>query len=54
MYNIGCQIRFKTTMLKWRLCVYGDAYIVVKGTIIVPNTGTGVKEIKEQGQRSGI
>ena len=27
-------------MLKTRLCHYSNAYILVKGTIIVPNTGT--------------
>ena len=28
-YNINSQIKFKTTMLKSRLCNYSDAYIVV-------------------------
>ena len=37
-YNTINQIKFKTTMLKSSLCDYSDAYIVVKGTIIVPNT----------------
>ena len=30
-YNVGSQIKFKTTMLKSNLCDYGDAYILVKG-----------------------
>ena len=28
-YNINSQIKFKTTMLKSRLCNYSDAYIFV-------------------------
>ena len=30
-------IRFKTSMIRWNLCGYSDAYILVKGTITVPN-----------------
>ena len=37
-YNLNSQIKFKTTMLKSSLCDYGDAYILVKGTISVNNT----------------
>ena len=37
-YNVNSQIKFKTTMLKSSLCDYGDAYILVKGTISVNNT----------------
>ena len=32
------QIRFKTSMLRSRLCNYSYAYILVKGTITVANT----------------
>ena len=35
IYSINKQIRFKTSMLKSGLCDYSDAYIVVKGKIIV-------------------
>ena len=28
-YNVNSQIKFKTTMLKSRLCDYSDAYILV-------------------------
>ena len=31
----GNDIRFKTTMLRSNLCDYADAYILVKGTIII-------------------
>ena len=36
-YNVNSQIKFKTAML---VCDYSDAYILVKGTITVDNTGT--------------
>ena len=32
-YKSNKQIRFKTSMLRWDLCDFGDAYIVVQGTI---------------------
>ena len=31
-------IRFKTSMIRSNLCDFNDAYILVKGTITVPNT----------------
>ena len=37
-YNINCQIKIKTTMLKSSLCDYTNAYTLVKGNITVPNT----------------
>ena len=37
-YNVNSQIRLKTTMLKSSLCDYGDAYILVKGTITADGT----------------
>ena len=38
IYSVNSLIKFKTTMLKSRLCDYSDAYILVKGTITVNNT----------------
>ena len=35
VYNTISEVRFKTTMLKSSLCDYGDACILVKGTIII-------------------
>ena len=35
MYSTGSDIRFKTTMLKSISCDYGDACILVKGTITI-------------------
>ena len=39
-YNVRNQIEFKNSMIGSNLCDYSDAYIYVKGTITVPNTGT--------------
>ena len=39
-YNFGSQIKFKTSMLRSSLRDYSDAYILIKGTITVENTGT--------------
>ena len=36
-YN-NSNIRFKTTTIRSSLCDYSDAYILVKGTITIPNT----------------
>ena len=36
-FNINSQIKFKASMLKSGLCDYSDAYIDVKGTIVLPN-----------------
>ena len=32
-------IKFKTTMLRSKLCDYADAYILVKGTITITGAG---------------
>ena len=40
MHNTGSQIKFKTAIIISNLCEYSDAYILVKETITVPNTGT--------------
>ena len=34
-YNVGSQIKFKTTMLKSSLCDYSDAYLLVNGKITI-------------------
>ena len=41
-YDTDSQIKFKTTMLKSRLCDYSDAYICVKGKIIIRGAGNDV------------
>ena len=42
VYSIGSQIKFKTSLLWSSLCDYSDVFILVKETITVENTGTGV------------
>ena len=37
-YAVNKQIKFKTSMLRFSLCDYSDAYILVKGNILVNNT----------------
>ena len=37
-YKTNSQIKFEIAMLKSSLCDYGDIYLLVKGTITVPNT----------------
>ena len=40
LYSSNSDIRFKTTMPRSSLCNYADAYILVKGTIIITGEGT--------------
>ena len=37
-YNVNNDIKCKTSMVRWSLCDYSDKYILIKGTIAVPNT----------------
>ena len=37
-HSVDKQINFKTSMLRFSLCDYSDAYILVKGNISVNNT----------------
>ena len=37
-YSFNSPIRFKTSKLRSSLCDYSDAYILVKGSITVPDT----------------
>ena len=39
-YSVNRQIDFKTSLLRSSLCDYSDAYILVKGNIIVNNIAT--------------
>ena len=49
-YNVNSQIKFKTTMLKSSLCDYNDAYILVKGKIIITGAGAdaGARQADER------
>ena len=40
VYNIGSQIKFRTSLFRSSLCYYSDTYILVKETITVSKTGT--------------
>ena len=51
-YNTNSHIKFKTSLLKLRLCDYGDVYVLVKGTIsiepvppLVTNPNNNDKEV---------
>ena len=39
MYTTNSQIKFKASVLMSSLCDYIDVYILVSGTVTVPNTG---------------
>ena len=53
-YNVNCQIKFKTTMLKSSLCDYSDAYILVKGTITANNTAAAGADANNTNRKSNI
>ena len=52
-YNENKSIRFKTPMLRSNLCDYSDAYILVKGTIIVtaPGVNNNADNIRDKRNR---
>ena len=45
-YNLGAEIKFKTTVLRSSLCDYSDAYKLKKGTIAI--TGAGADAVSER------
>ena len=45
-YNINKEIRVKTSMLRYDLCDFSDAYIVVKGDISLKVIMMLIKDIK--------
>ena len=55
-YNKNKSIRFKTPMLRSNLCDYSDAYILVKGTIIVtaPGVHNDANNIRDKRNRPVI
>ena len=50
-YNTNSQIKFETTMLRYSLCDYSDVYILVKGTITVPNTATADADVNNANKK---
>ena len=53
MYNENKSIRFKTPMLRSNLCDYSDAYILVKGKIVVtaPGVNNDANNIRDKRNR---
>ena len=53
IYNENKSIRFKTPMLRSNLCDYSDAYILVKGKIVVaaPGVNNGANNIRDKKNR---
>ena len=47
-YNPNKEIRITTSMLKWDLCKFSDAYIVVKGNITVTKKNLLLMILKHQ------
>ena len=54
MYNTNSDIRFKTTMLKFSLCDYSDAYLLVKGRIAIPGGGDDVAARQADKRNKGV
>ena len=52
-YSENKSIRFKTPMLRSNLCDYSDAYILVKGTVMVtaPGANNGASNIRDKRNR---
>ena len=50
-YSPNKQIRFKTAMLRSRLCDYSDAYIPVKGNITVNNTAGAANAVNNTNKK---
>ena len=44
-------IRFKASMIQWNLCDYIDAYILVEGTITVPNTADADEAVNDTNKK---
>ena len=53
-YDVNCQIKFKTTMLKSSLCDYSDAYILVKGTITINGRGADAEARQADERDKGV
>ena len=47
-YNVNKEIRIKTSMLRSDLCDFSDAYIIVKGNIIVNKKHLPLMILKNQ------
>ena len=54
VYTTGSDIKFKTTMLRSSLCDYADAYILVKGTIIITGAGDDAAARQADERHKGV
>ena len=54
VYSTGSDIKFKTTMLRSSLCDYADAYILVKGTIIITGAGDAAAARQADERHKGV
>ena len=50
-YTPNKQIKFKTTMLRYSLSDYSDAYILVKGNISVNNTAAITVDLNNRNKK---
>ena len=53
-YSVNSQIKFKTTMLKFYLYDYSDAYIFVKGTITINGVGADAAARRADERDKGV
>ena len=54
MYNVNSQTKFETSILRFSLCDYSDAYILVSGTITIAGAGDddNAKRIDERNNKA--
>ena len=51
-YSVNRQIDFKTSMLRYSLCDYSDAYILVKGNITFNNTEAADADVNNANKKA--
>ena len=51
-YSVNRQIDFKTSMLRYSLCDYSDAYILVKGNITFNNTAAADADVNNANKKA--
>ena len=54
VYNTNSDFRYKTIILKTSLCDYGDACILVKGTITISRAGADAAARQADGRDKGV
>ena len=53
-YTTGSNIKFKTTMLRFSLCDYADAYILAKGAITITGAGDDAAARQADERNKGV